>query len=292
MRLRFLSSGVSCCVKSNSQNFRGSKSLHEILKRINSFLFRSKYCNSFLIDCFLIIQELLVALANIPDESIIKKSHIHVTSRTSFVISWLTMLGIEPNRIIDTPVIVARELYVPEMGRCGAPFLSQLNWLNSRFVPTNDSSLSGPNQNHSSSRTTQSNSIVLIRRTRSRTVSNQGSVENTVRSFSSSLQWAFQMHSDDRLPSLAEQLQLFLHARIVVAPHGAGGLFINYLPPNACVVELISKSNTCLAYSRLAYVRRIHYVQCFMNADRGNHVNEAELNAALHACHQAVTGIV
>lgn len=219
-------------------------------------------------------------MANIGDESIIKKSFIHVTSRTSFVVSWLTALGIEPDRIIDSTVIAAKELYVPEMGRCGAPFLSQLNWLQDRMA------MLYPNQNPNNA--SDANSVVLIRRTRSRTVSNHMQVENTVKSFSAARGLPLQLHSDDHLPSLVDQIRIFSRARIVVAPHGAGELFINFLPPNSCVVELISASNTCLAYSRIAYVKRMHYIQCFMDANHANRVDEKELAGALDECFRAV----
>ena len=220
-------------------------------------------------------------MANIGDESIVKKSFIHVTSRTPFVVSWLTALGIEADKIIDSTVIAAKELYVPEMGRCGAPFLSQLNWLQDRMA------MLYPNHNNPNN-STGGNSVVLIRRTRSRTVSNHMQVENAVRSFSTARGLPFQVHSDDRLPSLVDQIQLFARARIVVAPHGAGELFVNFLPPNSCVVELISASNTCLAYSRIAYVKRMHYVQCYMDANHANRVDEKELTAALEGCFRAV----
>jgi capsular polysaccharide biosynthesis protein len=222
----------------------------------------------------------LVALANIEDESVVKKSFVHVTSRTPFAVSWLTALGIDAGRIIDHTVIAAKELYVPEMGRCGAPFYSQLEWLQHRMAVLYPST--APDNS------TEGHSVVLIRRTRSRTVSNHMQVESTVRTFSTARGLPFHVHSDDHLPSLPDQIRLFARARIVVAPHGAGELFVNFLLPGACVVELISLSNTCLAYSRVAYVKRMHYIQCFMDANHGHRVDEKELAVALEGCFKAV----
>ena len=50
-------------------------------------------------------------------------------------------------------------------------------------------------------------SVVLIRRTRSRTVSNHMQLENTVRTFSTARGLPFHVHSDDHLPSLPDLIK-------------------------------------------------------------------------------------
>jgi hypothetical protein len=62
------------------------------------------------------------------------------------------MIGIPSNRIIEGTV-AANTLNVPEMGRCGAPSLTQINWLRT-IIP--------------STIPVHPNSIILIKRTRKR----------------------------------------------------------------------------------------------------------------------------
>ncbi len=72
--------------------------------------------------------ECFVALAGVSDE-ILQKSTFHITSKSSYITSWLKLLHIPDERITDSPFVNAKTLYVPEMGRCGETFPTQIQWL-------------------------------------------------------------------------------------------------------------------------------------------------------------------
>ena len=59
---------------------------------------------------------------------------VHITKKTPVFLEWLDILGIAPERIIDGKNILARQLLVPEMGRCNSPSVHQLNWLRSKVM--------------------------------------------------------------------------------------------------------------------------------------------------------------
>mmetsp|Transcript_13732 Transcript_13732/g.18786 ORF Transcript_13732/g.18786 Transcript_13732/m.18786 type:complete len:295 (-) Transcript_13732:40-924(-) len=197
--------------------------------------------------------ESLVALAYVSNETL-SSSYIHVPSKGSFILQWLQLLGISNDRIIDDNVLSTKTLIVPEMGRCGAPYLTQLNWLREMYLPKSLSERSLLNQ------------IVLIKRTKSRTLSNFDQVAIAVQQYAAQKQWTVIIHSDDKLPPLVDQIRIFTQSKMVVAPHGAGELFAAFLSKDAALVELISEGQACLVYARMAYIQKIQYAQVLMNA--------------------------
>jgi hypothetical protein len=209
----------------------------------------------------------LVALAAL-DSDAINSSFIHVPVKSSFILQWLDLLDIPADRIVDHAVIAASTLLVPEMGRCGCPYRSQLQWLRATFIPAALSKLS-PHRLHSSA-SAAGKRIILIKRTKSRPVRNFSVLEEALRALAAQMvpPWHLVIHADDRLPPLAAQIALFaeVDTRIVVAPHGAGELFAAFLPKGAGLVELISESQACLVYARLTYLLDIPYVQVPMDS--------------------------
>eukprot|EP01038_Epipyxis_sp_PR26KG_P016171 gene16171-21989_t len=190
--------------------------------------------------------EAVVALAYV-DKKIIDKAIIHIPDSKSYNIAWLELLGIPSNRIISHPVVFAKRLLMPEMGRCGQPYPSQIHWLEKTLKPINNNIKN------------QKNSIILIKRSGTRKVSNFHEVENNVHIFANKYNLDFILHNDRHLPSIADQIKIFSNAIIVVAPHGAGQLFINFSPKNACIIEFNGVS--CMeCYSRIAYHRELNYM--------------------------------
>jgi hypothetical protein len=74
------------------------------------------------------------------DKEILQRSWIHVPYRSRYILRWIdTILHIPAERVISDPFIQAKTLYVPEMGMCGRPTLSQMQWLRQRANLTADS---------------------------------------------------------------------------------------------------------------------------------------------------------
>lgn len=73
-----------------------------------------------------------MALAYVTPEQV-KRSVIHVTEKTKYVVNWLSLFGVEEDRVVDGKVI-AKHLLVPEAGRCGTPAKKQIEWLQQSLI--------------------------------------------------------------------------------------------------------------------------------------------------------------
>lgn len=69
--------------------------------------------------------EAFVALKIIPQD-ILKKSKIHVSKITGYIIQWFELINIPRTQLI-TGNVYANVIYLPRMGKCGTPYFSQIN---------------------------------------------------------------------------------------------------------------------------------------------------------------------
>ena len=224
--------------------------------------------------------ELLVALRNVPKEKL-ADAVIHVPPRTSYMVNWLTLIpGVKESNIRDTPVIAAKTLLVPEMGFCAFPSPGHLEWLDHAVaVPAvaTDPTLAPNNKN-----------IILVQRSSaSRKVANKDDVHAVVTQFAAENGYNFVLQDDKKLPPIPEQITRFRNSDIVVMPHGAGGVFINFSPERACVMEFLPTNgwNTC--YARIAYIRNLNYISHMMV--NGSHIDPTQLVEGLKKCVVATT---
>jgi hypothetical protein len=232
--------------------------------------------------------ECFVALAGV-DEDILRNAVIHVPSKSSFIMGWLQLLNISNSHVTDAPVVRAKTLYVPEMGRCGETFPTQIQWmrgivglpLDRQTVNTAIPPVSSSNVNSSIQL-----SILLIQRTGSRLIRNPQEVEHHVKAFASKNVMNFINHHDQHLPPLREQIHRFSQANIIVAPHGAALLFSTFAPPNACIIEFMPILNP-ECYARIAYLRHVHYIMYTM--DNGAAIKMNELEEGMELCRKLVT---
>jgi hypothetical protein len=193
--------------------------------------------------------ENIVALANL-DPRIIERSVVHVASRGQYKDSWLSALGIPNSHIMREESVLAKTLIVPEMGRCGAPYLQQLRWMRATFLK--DLKIVPQAQ--------RKTTILIIKRGRKRPVPNFFQVEEVTRRFASSRGMRVLVHDDSGLPPLRDQIQRFANADIIVGPHGAGLLFMTFAPFHACVVEFKMAVREPVCYMRLAYKLGLSYL--------------------------------
>jgi hypothetical protein len=213
--------------------------------------------------------EALAALANIQPHLLADKDiFVHVSAKTSYTLAWLDIAGIEASRVLDGELF-ADTLLVPQMGACGNPSTVQLQFLQkmaasavSKRPLTSSLSFLRPT---SSARKVESSSLVLVKRSlrNGRTVLNHDSVlEPFAEKFASSHGLSFDIHDDDHLPPIVEQLQLFSRAILTVAPHGAALVLLLAAPPKAGVVEMIDMADNSICkvcYMRLALFLGLNY---------------------------------
>lgn len=213
--------------------------------------------------------ELFVALAGVPKEYM-DKAVFHVPSKTGYIQSWFSLIKIPENRIISDPVIHAKSLLVPQMGRCCEVYETQIEWLRQDVAGLPESS------KHIS----HEREIILIQRSGSRQVANVHEVANQVKKFAASTNYKLTVHDDRQLPSLEEQIKRFHKPTIVIAPHGAGMLFTTFSPSNACIIEFMPMINP-ECYARIAFVRRMKYMMYMMD---GQHIKLSDVEAGLKKC--------
>ena len=187
--------------------------------------------------------EAFVSLMSIPKD-ILNKSKIHVSSKTNYIIQWFNLLNIPHSQLI-TGDIYADTLYVPRMGKCGCPYYSQVKWLKNIV-----------NNNILNS---QYEYVILIKRNNRRKLQNYNELEILLKKYCKRINLNLYIHDDSKLLSLVEQQQIFSKAKIVVAPHGAGGINIIAMKESSWYIEFLSVEDINICYSRLAYLCNINY---------------------------------
>lgn len=211
--------------------------------------------------------ELFVGLAGVPKEYM-EKAMFHVPAKSSFIHSWFSLINIPENRVISDPIVHAKSLLVPQMGRCCEPYETQIEWLRNDVAHLPEKHVSHEKE------------IILIQRSGSRQVTNVHDVEQQVRKFADEVKYKLIIHDDRQLPSLEEQIQRFSKATIVIAPHGAGMLFTAFSPSNACIIEFMPMINP-ECYARIAFIRRMKYMMYMM---KDQQIRISDVEAGLRKC--------
>lgn len=188
--------------------------------------------------------EALVSLMTIPKD-ILYSSKIHVSKITNYIIQWFNLLNIDKSQLI-TGDIISKKLYIPRMGKCGNPYYSQVKWLKN-IVNKNIEKNNNPEY------------IILIKRNNTRKLLNYTKLEKLLNIYCNFSKLKLYIHDDNKLPSLIEQQQIFSKAKIVFAPHGAGGINILSMNENSLYIEFLSTTEINICYSRLAYLCNINY---------------------------------
>jgi hypothetical protein len=188
--------------------------------------------------------EASTAFANVPDH-LISTSLIHVGQINNFTINWLALLGIRRDQLICGSVH-ANTMFLPEMARCGGPSLIQLQWLRDKLLPPRE--------------TIKLTNIVLISRRAPRGLPNFPKVAHMLGELANENNLRLVLHDEESLPTMREQISTFANAAVVVAPHGAGELFMTFLPKDACVIEFNTLSGKNPVYARIAMTLNISYV--------------------------------
>jgi capsular polysaccharide biosynthesis protein len=180
------------------------------------------------------------------------------------------------------------------MGRCGEPFETQIHWFADLLNYNNDGNSYNNNKNNNYNNNTETTktiikkNILYIKRNTKRKVPNQHEVIESIQKYSLLNNFNFFIHDDNKLPSLKQQAELFQKMDIIVAPHGAGSLFMLFTTPfKSCFIEFVPVSNVCqTCYPRLAYYRKINYISYLVQNDFKININDV-LNG-LKKCNEAI----
>jgi len=214
--------------------------------------------------------ECLVALSFIKRE-ITETTFIYVNQKSKLSLEWLSLLHIPKTRVIDDHTAFVHNLIVPEQGRCARPSYSQLTWFVKQFetyrIPAEK----------------RKRRVLFMKRT-TRTMKNEGEVEKALVRFCKNNGYELKIHDDKHLPSLLDQIKMFLNSDIVVGPHGAGLTFIAFLPKNSCVVEIMPDLPDLgfICYPRLGFLQHLNYWQILLNSKWS--VDLKAVVTALHQC--------
>jgi hypothetical protein len=150
--------------------------------------------------------------------------YVHVHTETTYVKDWLSVVGISPDRLISGD-LRAKRLYVPEM-HSEVPSRTQLNWLQHMVWNT----IGFPDLSK--------RNLLIVGKRSDRGISNHDEVVQLAKEYAVAHGLEVFIHDDKNLGTVKEQLQVFARAAFLLAPHGAGELFIVASLPGACVVEM------------------------------------------------------
>jgi hypothetical protein len=235
--------------------------------------------------------EYMTALAHLPgklSDSVYSHYKIHVYQKKKYIIDWLALFEVSPDRVIEGYIAV-KNLLVPQPAKCGNPSTFQLEWFREQMrIKTSiffESKSSNIKLNDVQNKD-NNNKIVLIQRSASRRVSNTDAISQTLQQQIKKLNISSNIviHDAKSLPSLQEQIIRFTDAQIIVAPHGAGLLFSTFAQPNACIIEFMYPNkfvNICFFQTSVNLGH--HHIGIDMDPKR-NIVDIKALEKAINMC--------
>jgi len=171
---------------------------------------------------------------------------IHVPAKVNF----LNLLGIDQNRLIISSAVHADLLYMPAGSPCGSPTLFATQMLARAMA------------NFPNASTVKPDKIILIKRSHKRWFDNHASILAMLRTHASRRNLTVEVFNDNPLPSIAETVEMFRRALIVVAPHGAGESNMIFSQPGTLLIEGLcydSDKKTNLCYRNMAQALGLRY---------------------------------
>lgn len=199
--------------------------------------------------------EALVGLYSISNELLNdERVLIHITTINEYSKAWLAMLNIAPDRIIEG-TIHAEELIVPLLGGCGSPHIFQIKAIQStiqshlKLQSPKTTLIQKQNQNFGQKL------IILIERTKHRPLRNNLQLRQAITAYATQNNYKIHLHTDAHLPPLAEQLQLFAKADIVIGPHGGTSVLVPAMQEGKVWLEIMEVGTPAenLCGARLSY---------------------------------------
>lgn len=167
------------------------------------------------------------------------------------------VLGLDVQRIV-TGVVRAKIAYWPRPSSCyeAPPIDMQVMAQEYRNYIARNSS------NHTR------NSVVYIRRIRDRRFEINQQTESLTKVLADKYGLEFELFPESPQPSLDDLMLMFYRARVVVAPHGAGLLSMQYSRPGTLIVEAIDNLPNCPCFLYMAHVLGHRYHSVFATGGR------------------------
>ena len=209
--------------------------------------------------------EALTALKCFPNglKCISPHVYLHVYEKTPYIEKWLELanINIKWERVIDGSLYV-KKLFIPEMGKCGNPYLSQISWLKNRV------------QRNITYTSNTKKQMLLMKRNKTRKILNHNQLQIQLKHIEPG-NYNFVLFDDNNLPeSLIEQQTKFANSDIIIGPHGGGCVNIFACKEGSLFIEFVYPKNINLCYARIAYFLNIHYYAVPINKGKVdiNHV--------------------
>ena len=226
--------------------------------------------------------DILSSLAHVNQSLLLDDSvYLHVKAKTDYVMDWLSIAGISSDRVTSGD-IRAKRLFVPEANLEGVS-RAQLSWLQNKVW----SAIGFPELSK--------RNLLIIQKRHERGISNHDEQVRLSKEHATVNGLEVYIHDDENLPPVKEQLELFSRVAMLVAPHGAGELFMIASLPGACVIEMFPAYYHDLSLAQLMTSIGHHYTGLDLLAD-GSHfqgwgnnnpntpVNTTDLRLAMERC--------
>jgi len=187
--------------------------------------------------------------------------YLHIAEKNKLCLEWLKLYNsnITHDKILDGTVF-AKELWLPELGQCGKPYFEQIIWLketiNRAITPQNENNL-----------------FILIKRNKKRIVKNHDIIEQICKNYCEKNNLVFYLHDDLFLPPLKTQLEIFNKAKIIIGPHGGGGVNLISTKEKTYFIEFLNEQDINLCYARLSYLLNINYFGIAYSLSEGVNIN-------------------
>ena len=167
---------------------------------------------------------------------------IHLKVQNEQIDDIFKSLSLDPSRII-TGYAFGKIVYVPRATNCYEASPLDLQIMSAEYkkfvVQT--------------SKDTLRNSVVYIKRTKVRSFADNARTENITKDLCKKYGLKFELFAEDNLPSVNETLFIFYRARVIIAPHGAGLLNMQYSRPGTVIVEASDVKN-CPCFLIMAHI--------------------------------------
>jgi len=187
--------------------------------------------------------------------------YLHIAQKNKLCLEWLKLYNsnIAHDKILDGTVF-AKELWLPEMGRCGNPYFEQVIWLketiNRAIIPQKENNL-----------------FILIKRNKKRMVKNHDIIEKVCKNYCEKNNLVFYLHDDLFLPPLKTQLEIFNKAKIIIGPHGGGGVNLITTKEKTYFIEFLNEQDINICYARLAHLLNVNYFGITYSLSEGVNIN-------------------
>ncbi len=199
---------------------------------------------------------------------------IHVTNRGAMTVALFRALGLDPARMVSGN-IHGHIVYLPRSSACGHLLLSEGQLLSHEYRTYIQDNLSGDKL---------WNSVVFIKRSKSRYFVKQKEMEVAVSAMAAKHGLRYELFADKPLPSPHDTMLMFYRARVIVAPHGAGLSNMLFSRPGTVVIEGTCdqrRINACYLSAAYYLGHRYHGVPPSKGCTEGIAVEPAKMTAVL-----------